>query len=62
MMRVVFFDKLRETYTSVGDVVLLEDSDSRIKGRYTKVWHLILKNGTTRAFKQKDYTIHKVEI
>lgn len=61
-MKVVFFDRMRETYESVDNVVQINSSASRINGRLTNVWSLILADGNTRAFKQKDFTIQRVEI
>lgn len=62
MMRVVFFDKLRETHLSVENVSQINSDYSQIKGRVTKVWRLTLADGKTRAFKQKDYEIYRVEV
>ena len=61
-MRVVFFDKMRETYHAVANVEQIESSYSKINGRYTAVWHLLKRDGKTEAFKQKDFTIHRVEL
>lgn len=60
-MRVVFFDKMRETYHAVEDVEQIESTYARINGRYTSVWHLLKSNGRTESFKQKDFTIYRVE-
>ena len=60
-MRVVFFDKMRETYHAVSDVEQIESDCVRINGRYTSVWHLLKADGKTEAFKQKDFTIYRVE-
>lgn len=62
MMRVVFFDKLRETYYAVGDVIQIDSCMVRINGRLTSVWHLHKLGGGIESFKQKDFTIHRVEI
>lgn len=61
-MRVVFLDKLRETYTSVGNVIQIENDSERINGRITSIWTLILADGNTRTFKQKEFTTQRVEI
>ncbi len=60
-MRVVFFDKLRETYHSVENVIQIESSFSRINGRYTGIWRILKSDGFVETFKQKDFTIHRVE-
>ena len=46
----------------LANVVQLQSGVSRINGRLTNVWSLILTDGNTRAFKQKDFTIYRVEI
>lgn len=61
-MRVVFFDKMRETYHAVEDVTMIESCMVRINGRCTSVWHVHKSNGRYESFKQKDFTIHRVEI
>lgn len=61
-MRVVFFDKMRETYHAVSDVEQIESVGVRINGRYTSVWHLLKADGKTESFKQKDFAIYRVEI
>lgn len=62
MMRVVFYDSRRETYLPVGDVIQIEGCCSKINGRFTNVWLLTLRDGTTRTFPQRHYKIHRVEI
>ena len=62
MMRVVFNDLRRETFLSVGDVIQIDAQCSKINGRLTNVWMLILRDGSCRSFPQKYYTIHRVEI
>ena len=62
MMRVVFFDKMRETRRAVDNVVQIENVCVRINGRLTSVWHLLKTDGKMEAFKQKDYDILRVEI
>lgn len=62
MMRVVFNDLRRETLLSVGDVIQIDAQCSKINGRYTNVWMLILRDGSCRSFPQKHYTIRHVEI
>lgn len=62
MMRVVFFDKMRETLTSVGGVLQIQSSYTKINGRNTRVWVLDTEDGKSRAFKQKDFEIDRVEI
>lgn len=62
MMRIVFFDKKRETYISVGDVVQLDNILIKSNGRYTNFWGIVKLDGTKETFKQKDYTIHRIEI
>lgn len=44
MMRVVFNDLRRETFTSVGGVIQIDAQCSKINGRYTNVWILKLSN------------------
>ena len=62
MMRIVFFDKKRETYISVGDVVQLDNILIKSNGRYTSFWGIVKLDGNKETFKQKDYTIHRIEI
>ena len=62
MMGVVFNDLRRETFLSVGDVIQIDAQCSKINGRLTNVWMLILRDGSCRSFPQKHYTIHRVEI
>lgn len=62
MMRVVFFDKMRETYRAVEDVLEIKSYAVKVNGRITNVWHLVKSGGEVEAFKQKDFTIHRVEI
>lgn len=62
MMRVVFYDLRRETFTSVGGVIQIDAQCSKINGRYTNVWMLKLSDGSCRSFPQKHYPIHRVEI
>lgn len=62
MMRVVINDLRRETFLSVGDVIQIDAQCSKINGRLTNVWMLILRDGSCRSFPQKHYTIHRVEI
>lgn len=50
MMRVVFNDLRRETFTSVGGVIQIDAQCSKINGRYTNVWMLKLSNGSCRSF------------
>ena len=60
-MRVVFFDKLRETYKSVENIVQLENTMIKSNGRLTSCWLLIETDGTTKTFKQKDFSIYRIE-
>ena len=62
MMRVVFFDKMRETRHAVCDIEQIESDYVRINGRLTSVWHLLKADGKTLAFKQKDFIIERVEL
>lgn len=49
MMRVVFNDLRRETFTSVGGVIQIDAQCSKINGRYTNVWMLKLSDGVLAA-------------
>ena len=60
-MRVVFFDKMRETYHAVENVTQLDSIMLKSNGRYTNFWGIIKSDGERETFKQKDYTIHRVE-
>ncbi len=60
-MRVMFFDKLRETYHAVKNVEQIESSMVKINGRFTSVWRLLKQDGCDETFKQKDFTIYRVE-
>lgn len=62
MMRVVFFDKMRETYHAVGNVVQLDNMQDTVNGRYTNLWRLLLEDGSTQTFPQKWFIIHRVEV
>lgn len=62
MMRVVFNDLRRETFLSIGDVIQIDAQCSKINGRYTNIWMLVLRDGSCRSFPQRHYTIHRVEI
>lgn len=62
MMRVVFFDKMRETHYAVGGVIQLESITAKVNGRITNLWCLTMLDGKKRTFKQKDFTILRVEI
>ena len=62
MMRVVFNDLRRETFTSVGGVIQIDAQFSKINGRYTNVWMLKLSDGSCCCFQKKHYPIHRVEI
>ena len=55
MFRVVFFDKMRETYHAVGGVIQMD----KAPGSY---WRLVLKDGSMQTLPQKWFTIHRVEI
>lgn len=59
-MRVVFFDKMRETYRAVEDVIRIDSCAVKVNGRLTNVWHLMKLDGKIEAFTQKDFTIHRV--
>lgn len=61
-MRVVFNDLRRETLLSVGDVIQIDAQCSKINGRYTDVWMLMLRDGSCRSFPQKHYTICHVRL
>jgi transposase-like protein len=60
-MRVVFFDKLRETYHVVDNVWRIESSIAKIGGHHTMIWRLIKEDGNSETFKQKDFVIDRVE-
>lgn len=60
-MKIIFFDSKKETRTSVDNVEQIVSDYAHINGRVTKVWHLYLFDGSKRAFKQKDYTIDRIE-
>lgn len=62
MIRVVFFDKQRETYHSEGGAIMVTTDYVKHNGRYTKFWFVHLEDGSTKSFKCKDYEIYRVEI
>ena len=61
MIKIVFFDKMRETYIDIDKVILIESTYSKINGRYTAVWDILKNDGKREVFKQKWYTIHRIE-
>ena len=61
MMKVILYNKMRETYESVENVAELRSEYSRDKGHLCRVWTLILDDGFTRAFKQRWYEIYRIE-
>lgn len=62
MMKVIFFDKRRETMTSVGNVIQLQSARREINGRMAKVWLLVMNEGEDRILKQSEFEIERVEI
>lgn len=62
MIRVVFYDKRRETYLSVGGVTMVQVASIKCNGRYTKCWLVDFEDGKQRSYKCKDYDIHRIEI
>lgn len=62
MMRVVFFDKMRETYHPVVGVVQMDNVQERVRGYQSNCWRLLLEDGSTQTFVQKWFAIHRVEI
>ena len=62
MMKVVFYEKRRETLTSVGGVIQIQSSYSQIRGRPVKVWLLLMESGKDLVYKKCDYDIDRVEI
>ena len=62
MMRVVFFDKARETYYAVGNVIQLDNVMEKVSGRLTGCWKLTLPDGTCQTFSKKWFEIHRIEI
>ena len=62
MMRVVFFDKMRETYVAIEGVIQIESDYVRIDGRITAVWHLHRLEGGMLSYKQRYFSIHRIDI
>ena len=62
MMKIIFFDKRRETMTSVGSVIQLQSARREVNGRMAKVWLLVMNEGEDRIFKQSEFEIERVEI
>ena len=61
-MRVVFFDKLRETFVSVGGATMVRAVSIKCNGRLTKVWLVDFVDKKQQSFKCKDFDIQTVEI
>lgn len=61
-MKIIFFDKKRETYIAVDDAIKLDNILIKSNGRYTSFWGIVKSDTTKETFKQKDYTLHRVEI
>ena len=62
MMKVIFFDKRRETMTSVGGIIQLQSARREVNGRMAKVWLLVMNDGDDRILKQSEFEIERVEI
>lgn len=62
MMRVVFFDKRKETYHSVGGATTVQVASIKCNGRYTKCWLVDFADGGNRSYKCKDFDLYKIEI
>ena len=60
-MRVTFADLRRESSFTVADVVRIESSFLKSKGRLSRVWFLVMTDGRKKSFKQKDYMLYTVE-
>lgn len=63
MMKVIFYDKRRETMTSVGGVLQIQSKCiGHTNGRPAKVWLLLMENREELAFKKSEFEIERVEI
>ena len=62
MMRVVFYDKQRETYHAIGNVVQLEQRIDKVSGRLINLWYLSMYDGSLQTLPTKWFTLHRVEI
>ena len=60
-MRVTFADLRRESSFTVEDVVRIESSFLKSRGRLSRVWFLVMTDGRKKSFKQKDYMLYTVE-
>lgn len=57
-MTVRFYDKARETYETIDNVVYVKEGLSNQNGHLTKFWFVHTTDGKPRALKCRDYSIH----
>ena len=60
-MKVIFWDKVRETHKAVDKVIQIETNTIKHNGRYTNFWFVLHDDLKTESYKQKDYEIIRVE-
>ena len=60
-MKVIFYDKMRETYKSVDNVKQVEVGYTMCNGRQTKFWFVLTNDMNSQSFKYKDFDLNRVE-
>ena len=59
-MTVIIYDLRNATRIRVDNVEQIEACQTRMNGRLTNVWRMLLTDGYTRGFPQKHYLIERV--
>jgi len=60
-MRITFADLERNTTFTVENVVRIESSFLKSRGRLSRVWFLVLADGRKKSYRQKEYMLYTVE-
>ena len=61
IMRVTIADLRHESSFTVSDVVRIESSFIKSRGRLSRVWFLVMADGRKKSFRQKEYMLYSVE-
>lgn len=60
-MRITFADLQRNSTFTVENVVRVESSFLKSRGRLCRVWFLVLEDGRKKSYRQKDYMLYTIE-
>lgn len=61
-MTIIFYDKQKETYQKIGNIVQIEEAQLRSHGHLANFWLLTDFEGMQKSYPMKWFSIHKIMV